>query len=161
MTIKANEYFSKVASNWDQLRKGYFPEAIRDLAIQKAYLRPDMIVADIGGGTGFLSRGMADLVQEVHLVDGSSEMLSQAQKNLSDWVNIHYHHADGLLNSITGSQYGCCFSQYVPAPLRRSTRFYFRNGTDIKTEWTFDHYGYGHTHVYLVKRRNGRYLAWV
>ena len=96
MTTKTNEYFSKVASNWDQLRKGFFPEAIRDLAIQKAYLRPDMIVADIGGGTGFLSRGMASLVQEVHLVDGSPDMLSQAQKNLSDWLNVHYHLADGL-----------------------------------------------------------------
>jgi ubiquinone/menaquinone biosynthesis C-methylase UbiE len=96
MTTKTNEYFSKVASNWDLLRKGFFSEAIRDLAIQKAYLRPDMIVADIGGGTGFLSKGMANLVQEVHLVDASPEMLSQAQKNLSDWVNIHYHLADGL-----------------------------------------------------------------
>jgi ubiquinone/menaquinone biosynthesis C-methylase UbiE len=43
--------FEKVASQWDTLRSGYFTEAVREAAIQKAYLHPEMTVADIGAGT--------------------------------------------------------------------------------------------------------------
>ena len=36
------------------MRSGYFGEAVREAAIAKAYLRPEMVVADVGAGTGFL-----------------------------------------------------------------------------------------------------------
>ena len=48
-------YFENVAGQWDDLRKGYFTEAVRDAAIRKAYPHPEMIVADVGAGTGFVA----------------------------------------------------------------------------------------------------------
>ena len=62
MTEASAQYFAKQAENWDQLRAGYFKETLREAAIARAYLRPEMIVADVGAGTGFMSAGLAPLV---------------------------------------------------------------------------------------------------
>lgn len=65
MTSASLEYFGKVAGQWDEIRSGYFTEAVREAAIGKAYLRSDMTVADVGAGTGFLAAGLAPLVKHV------------------------------------------------------------------------------------------------
>ena len=95
-TNPSAEYFDQVADRWDSLRSGYFTEAVRDAAIARAYLHPDMIVADVGAGTGFLAAGLAPLVRHVHVVDGAPAMLEVARKNLSAFGNLEFHQADGL-----------------------------------------------------------------
>lgn len=89
-------YFEKIASQWDTLRTGYFTEAVREAAIQKAYLHPEMTVADVGAGTGFMAEGLAPMVKHVHVLDGSPEMLEVARVDLAKYDNIEFHVADGL-----------------------------------------------------------------
>lgn len=91
-----SEYFQQIATDWDAISANYFGPAIRQAAIQRAYLRPEMAVADIGGGTGYLSAALAPLVQRVYLVDASPAMLEVAKNNLAGFANIEYHLADGL-----------------------------------------------------------------
>jgi len=95
MTKASAQYFDQVAGEWDSIRAGYFTEAVREAAIRKAYLRPEMIVADVGTGTGFMAAGLAPLVRQVHVIDGSTSMLDVARQNLSQYNNIEYHAADG------------------------------------------------------------------
>jgi arsenite methyltransferase len=97
MTMKQTtaEYFERVADQWDTLRAGYFPEAVREAAISKAYLRPEMVVADIGTGTGFVAAGLAQLVRQVYAVDGSAAMLEAARRNLAGFANVTCRLADG------------------------------------------------------------------
>jgi len=95
MTPASSKYFQQVAGEWDALRSGYFGEEVRLAAFAKAYLRQDMTVADIGGGTGFMAAGLAPQVAKVHLLDGSAAMLETARKNLAQFANIEYHLADG------------------------------------------------------------------
>lgn len=95
MTQESAEYFQKIAGSWDEISAGYFGKAVRDAAVAKAYLTPDMAVADIGSGTGFVAAGLAPLVKRVYVVDGSAAMLEVAKKNLSAFDNIEYHEADG------------------------------------------------------------------
>lgn len=95
MTQASSEYFRQMAESWDQISAGYFGAAVRDAAITRAYLRPEMTVADVGAGTGFVAAGLAPLVKQVHLVDGSAEMLEVARKNLYQFSNLEYHQADG------------------------------------------------------------------
>jgi arsenite methyltransferase len=95
MTQASSEYFQQVAGSWDQISAAYFGTAVREAAIAKAYLRPEMIVADIGAGTGFVSAGLAPLVKHVDVVDGSAAMLEVAKRNLSQFSNVEYHEADG------------------------------------------------------------------
>lgn len=96
MTQEASEYFRQNAGSWDAMRSGYFGEAVRETALAKSYLRPEMVVADVGSGTGFMAAGLAPLVRRVYVVDGAETMLEVARKNLSAFTNIEYHHADGL-----------------------------------------------------------------
>ena len=95
MTKASAQYFDQVAGEWDNIRAGYFTEAVRESAIAKAYLRPEMAVADVGAGTGFMAAGLAPLVSQVHVIDGSTAMLEVARQNLSQYSNIEYHAADG------------------------------------------------------------------
>jgi ubiquinone/menaquinone biosynthesis C-methylase UbiE len=95
MTEASANYFERVADQWDGLRAGYFGNAVREAAIAKAYLRPEMVVADIGTGTGFVAAGLAPLVSQVYAVDGSVAMLEMAQRNLGGFANVIYKLADG------------------------------------------------------------------
>ena len=95
MTKASAGYFEQVAGEWDTLRAGYFGESVREAAIAKAYLRPEMVVADIGTGTGFLAAGLAPVVKQVYAVDGSAAMLDVARRNLGELSNVELRQADG------------------------------------------------------------------
>jgi arsenite methyltransferase len=95
MTKAAAEYFDQVAPEWDALRTGYFSQAVREAAIARAYLRPEMVVADVGTGTGFIAAGLASQVRQVHALDGAAAMLDVARKNLAGFTNVVYQVADG------------------------------------------------------------------
>jgi arsenite methyltransferase len=95
MTQASAEYFERVAGEWDSLRRGYFGEAVRDAAIARAYLRPDMVVADIGSGTGFMAAGLAPLVAKVHAVDASEAMLEIGREKLAAFGNVELQLSDG------------------------------------------------------------------
>jgi arsenite methyltransferase len=96
MTPASSQYFEQVAGEWDTIRAGYFTEAVRESAIRKAYLRSEMVVADVGAGTGYMAAGLAPLVREVHAFDASPAMLARARENLKAHHNIVFHEADGL-----------------------------------------------------------------
>lgn len=54
-----------------------------------------MVVADVGAGTGFMAAGLAPLVHEVHVLDGSAAMLAVARRNLAAFGNVIFPKADG------------------------------------------------------------------
>lgn len=92
------DYFDIVADQWDQMRVGYFDESVREAAIAKANLRPDMVVADVGTGTGYVATSLAPLVQKVYGVDASAEMLRVAEENMrrQGLTNVEFKTGDGL-----------------------------------------------------------------
>jgi ubiquinone/menaquinone biosynthesis C-methylase UbiE len=61
MTTASSAYFDRVAGEWDTLRTGYFTEAVREAAITQAGLRPEIVVADVGAGTGFMAAGLVNV----------------------------------------------------------------------------------------------------
>jgi arsenite methyltransferase len=95
MTPTAAAYFEQVADQWDTLRAGYFQEPVRESAIAHAYLRPEMEVADVGCGTGFIAAGLAPLVSRVYALDGSQAMLDVARHNLAEHDNVVYQLTEG------------------------------------------------------------------
>jgi arsenite methyltransferase len=114
-------YFEKVAGQWDSLRQGYFNEAVREVAIDKAYLHPEMIAADVGAGTGFMAAGLAPLVDHVHVLDGSPAMLEVARQNLAQFDNVEFHAADGLSLPLPDASLDVAFANmylhHCPDPL--------------------------------------------
>jgi arsenite methyltransferase len=110
MTSASKQYFEQVAGEWDSLRSGYFQEEVRNSAIAKAWLRPEMNVADIGSGTGFMAAGLAPLVQTVHVLDGSAAMLEVARKNLRTFSNIEYQQSDGQALNLADASMDAIFA---------------------------------------------------
>lgn len=90
--MKANEkrevkgYFEKTATKWDEMRRGYYAEQLRDIVISRAGIKKGAIVLDIGIGTGFLALGAVRAVGKTGKVIGvdiSEAMLNKAKENLS------------------------------------------------------------------------------
>lgn len=121
MTSASAEYFDKVAEQWDTIRTGYFSEAVREAAIRKAYLLPEMTVADVGAGTGFVAAGLAPLVKRVYVLDGSAAMLEVARKNLKDFSNVIFQEADGqslpLPDGSLDAVFANMYLHHAPDPL--------------------------------------------
>lgn len=121
ITNPSAEYFEEVAGQWDDLRSGYFTEAVREAALQKAYLHPEMSVADVGAGTGFMAAGLAPLVKHVQVWDGSAAMLDVARRNLAGLDNVDFQIADGLALSMPDAGLDAAFANmylhHCPDPL--------------------------------------------
>lgn len=121
MTPAAKDYFERVADDWDRLQAGYFSEAVRDAAIRKAYLRPEMVAADVGAGTGFITAGLAPLVKKVFVLDGSPKMLEVARRKLQAFSNLEFREADGLALPLPDSGVDAVFANmylhHMPEPL--------------------------------------------
>jgi len=120
MTQASAQYFDQVAGQWDDLRTGFFREEVREAAIRKAYLRPEMVVADVGAGTGFIAMGLAPLVQKVYVLDGSPAMLDEARKNLSAFTNVEYRQGDSnalpLKESSVDAVFANMYLHHCPDP---------------------------------------------
>jgi arsenite methyltransferase len=144
------EYFDQVSGQWDNLRSGYFRDAVREAAIAKAYLHPKMTVADVGAGTGFMAAGLAPLVEKVHLLDGSAAMLEVARKNLAQFENLEFHTADGLAlpwpDSSLDTVFANMYLHHAPNPLaaiREMVRILRPGGRLVLTDMDT------HTHEWL------------
>jgi arsenite methyltransferase len=121
MTPSSFEYFERVADDWDRLQAGYFREAVREAAFRKAYLRPEMVAADVGAGTGFITAGLAPLVKQVYVLDGSPKMLAVARRNLQNFDNLEFKQADGLALPLPDGSVDVVFTNmylhHIPEPL--------------------------------------------
>ncbi len=54
----SKQYFDNAASQWDNMRKGFSSENVRDKALTVAGVQKGKIAADIGVGTGFITEGL-------------------------------------------------------------------------------------------------------
>ncbi len=90
MTEGSKEYFDGVADAWDDMRKSFFPEAVRDRALDVADVKPGQLAADIGAGTGFMTEALLARGLEVVAVDQSQRMLEQMKQKFSTAGHVQY-----------------------------------------------------------------------
>jgi ubiquinone/menaquinone biosynthesis C-methylase UbiE len=86
----SKKYFDKVAHQWDEMRKGFFSEAVREKAFSVAGVESGKIAADIGAGTGFVTEGLIRKGLQVIAVDQSDVMLKEMRKRFFDVEGIEY-----------------------------------------------------------------------
>ena len=79
-TDDTQEYFDKVAHQWDDMRRTFFGEGVREAAIRAADIEPGLIVADVGTGTGFLAEAALAAGARVIGIDSSAGMLAQVRE---------------------------------------------------------------------------------
>ncbi|MFQ5891695.1 MAG: class I SAM-dependent methyltransferase [Candidatus Methanofastidiosia archaeon] len=91
--MNSKEYFSRHAEKWDEMRKSYFGEELREEVIEKSGVEKGIFV-DIGCGIGFMTLGLAKIAERVYGIDSSKEMLRVAAKNLKGFTNVEFRLGD-------------------------------------------------------------------
>lgn len=75
---RSRNYFETIAGDWEKIRKSYFDDRVTSLAIEKL-LPANLVLADIGCGTGSLTFELARFAKRVIAVDLSREMIRRAR----------------------------------------------------------------------------------
>jgi excisionase family DNA binding protein len=99
------EFFNEVAPKWEDIRKNYYDESIKNKLIDLKILNKSMTVMDLGAGDGYISRAVAKIVKKVVAVDISKEMLKELKRKAreSGIKNIETLESDAREVPIEGS----------------------------------------------------------
>lgn len=94
---RSQGYFESVAGDWERIRKSYFDDRVTSLAIEKL-LPSNLILADVGCGTGSLTFELARFAQKVIGVDLAQEMLRRARQVAKEKQlrNVEFRRGDAL-----------------------------------------------------------------
>ncbi len=84
---KSEAFFSSAAGQWDRLREELFGVAFHLQALV-GLLPPDLVVGDLGCGTGQTTQALAPWVKQVIAVDASADMLQSARRRLKGIDNV-------------------------------------------------------------------------
>ena len=95
---ETKDFFNRVAPEWEDIRRGYYDESVKNKLVEMKLLQSGMTVMDLGAGDGYLSRAVAGYVKKVVAVDISGEMLRELVKKAG---------AEGISNIETLESDGC------------------------------------------------------
>jgi len=84
------EYFERVASQWDWMRKNFFSEAVRKKTLTLAGIQKGKEALDVGAGTGFMTEGLIAEGLRVVALDRSKAMLERMREKFRDCDGITY-----------------------------------------------------------------------
>lgn len=88
--MSSEKYFEKVADQWDQMRRSFFTDKVREVAVAKAGIQPGKLAADIGAGTGFITEELVKNGVKVIAVDQSKAMLEKMKKKFGRFDTVEY-----------------------------------------------------------------------
>jgi len=120
---RSQNYFESLAGDWERIRKSYFDDRIASLAIEKL-LPPNLVIADVGCGTGSLTFELARFARKVIGIDQSAEMLRHARRvaQVKEIVNVEFRPGDALKLPLEGRSVDAAFSvmvlHFLPDPGR-------------------------------------------
>ena len=118
---QADAFFAGAAADWEKLRAELYGTAFAGEALL-ALLPSDLVVADLGCGTGDLACKLAPHVGRVVAMDRSAAMLKGARRRLGNLANVELRRAD--LESLPLGDASCDAAllvlalSYVPEPDR-------------------------------------------
>ena len=88
---QSEAFFSSSAGQWDRLREELFGPTSHLRALG-GLLDPDLVVGDLGCGTGTVSQWLSQFCERIIAVDASKEMLEAARENLTGQKHIQLRH---------------------------------------------------------------------
>lgn len=77
-------YFDTIGAEWDHMRKGFFPDRVRERALEVAAVEAGRVAVDLGAGTGFLTEALLARGVDVIAVDQSPVMLEALRAKFPD-----------------------------------------------------------------------------
>ena len=121
--MRSRGYFEAVAGDWEHIRKSYFDDRVTSIAIEKLLPR-DLVVADVGCGTGSLTFELARFAKKAIGVDLSREMLRRARDLAKEKRvrNVEFRMGDALKLPLKPQQVDAAFCvmvlHFLPEPQR-------------------------------------------
>jgi len=118
---RTRSFFDAVGPEWDSLRKVFNDDVLRARAIAQLIER-DLVVADIGTGTGILAIELARLGVRVIAVDHSSRMLDAARGKAAAEgdLQIDFRHGEAGALPLSDGEVDAAFAHmvlhYLPSP---------------------------------------------
>lgn len=88
--MSSKDYFETVASQWDRMRKSFFSDRVRKVAVAKADVQAKKLAADIGAGTGFMTEELIENGLKVIAVDQAEAMLDEMKKKFGRTASVDY-----------------------------------------------------------------------
>lgn len=88
MTDSSKAYFDAIGGGWDELQQSFFSDAVRDAVLAAAGTREGDRAADLGAGTGFLTKGLMERGANVIAVDQSPAMLEALKAKFPSAANV-------------------------------------------------------------------------
>jgi predicted RNA methylase len=85
--MNSHRYFEQVAQEWDDMRAGFFSDAVRAAALDALEVETGRVAADLGAGTGFVAEALIARGLSVIAVDQSSAMLAELRRKLGSSVD--------------------------------------------------------------------------
>ncbi len=82
-------YFDEIAPRWDDMRRTYFSERVRERALSEARVQRGKLAADVGVGTGFITEGLIGHGLEVLAIDESLPMLQVLRRKAFGAASLH------------------------------------------------------------------------
>jgi ArsR family transcriptional regulator len=118
---RSEAFFSSAAGKWDRLREDLFGSTSHFHAVA-ALLDPDLVVGDLGCGTGRVSEFLAPFVRRIIAVDASRKMLDAARSQLEFQQNVELRHGPLEKLPIDEGELDVALMMlvlhYLPEPLR-------------------------------------------
>jgi ArsR family transcriptional regulator len=118
---RTRSFFDSVGPEWDALRKVFNDDALRAHAVSRL-LDPNLVVADIGTGTGILAIELARLGVRVVAVDHSARMLDAARAKAASepGLQIEFRHGEASGLPLSDGEVNAAFAHmvlhYLPSP---------------------------------------------
>ena len=152
-------YFDNVAGQWDDMRRQFFGEGVRRAAIAAAGVKPGMVVADVGTGTGFLAELALEAGARVIGIDISDGMLAQVSSRFAGRA-FEARRADegplplqaGEVDAVVGNMV-LHHAEDPPAAIADMARALRPGGTLVITDADT------HTHEWLRTEQHDRWLG--
>jgi SAM-dependent methyltransferase len=91
--VTSEQFFATAAGQWDRLREDLFGDTFYLWAVL-GLIDSNLVVGDLGCGTGQLAHTVAPYVERVVAVDASADMLDAARLRLADTRNADVRQGD-------------------------------------------------------------------
>jgi ubiquinone/menaquinone biosynthesis C-methylase UbiE len=139
--LESRQYFDTVAPQWDNLRKGFFSEAVREKAFAVAGVEPGRLAADIGAGSGFVTEGLLKRGLRIIAVDRSEAMLAEMKNRFGEGGAVEYRIGEAESLPLEDSSVDYVFANMLlhhvdspPAAIREMARIVKPGGRLVITD---------------------------
>ncbi len=139
MGMDVTQRFSNRAEDYARYRPTYPPQVLETMR-RECGLTPQSVIADIGCGTGILSRLFCENGTQVYGVEPNASMLEQARKSLRQFANFVAVRGTaeattlkaGLADFVTAAQ---AFHWFDPGPTKREFKRILKPGGWVVLLW--------------------------